>query len=165
MDNVSAHQHPPQAVATTKAVQDTSVVRARRTAFVARFIVLRESKRSRAHRRIEMLAWNDDATAEDIANMCRVIFKENGDNMRVVENDIRKAMSHADRSLKHFYEEYAARATNDFIHALHDYERSNALLFGDDDAERPTSEGWRHPKELARAKGVDLKVERKWAAF
>ena len=112
-----------------------------------------------------MLAWGENASAEDVANMCRAIFKENGDNMRVVENDIRKAMSHADRSLKHFYEEYEARATNDFIHALHDYERSNALLFGDDDEDRPTSEGWRHPKELARAKGVDLKVERKWAAF
>lgn len=164
MENAADHHQHSQPVAAAPKVQDNSVVRARRTAFVARFIVLRESKRSRAHRRIEMLAWHENASAEDVADLCRAIFKENGDNMRVVENDIRKAMSHADRSLKHFYEEYASRATNDFIHALHDYERSNALLFGDEE-DRPTSEGWRHPKELARAKGVDLKVERKWAAF
>jgi hypothetical protein len=48
------------AAATTSAEaadeKDLQTIEARRTAFVARFIVLRESKRTRAHRIIEMMA-------------------------------------------------------------------------------------------------------------
>ena len=66
----------------TKAMYEKMVNRARRTAFVARFIVLRESKRTKAHRIIEKMSWSDDTTAEELAMMFRQVFIENGDNMR-----------------------------------------------------------------------------------
>lgn len=128
--------------------KDAALQRARRTAFVARFIVLRESKRSRAHRIIELLSWDDNITAEELADKFRTVFKENGDSMSPVERDIKRALSHASRSLNHFVREYDARATLNFIDALFDYERSNSLLFGAD--EQPKPGGWRLPKELLK---------------
>jgi len=127
-----------------------ALIRARRTAFIARFIVLREGKRSRAHRVIEQLEWNDDTTVEELVERIRSIFTENGDNMSPVERDIRRAMAHASRSLNHFVVEYAQRATTNFIAALYDYERSNKLLFGGDDQPKPG--GWRLPSELERSR-------------
>lgn len=128
--------------------QTLSVIQARRTAFVARFIVLRESKRTRAHRVIEMLTWDEGTTAEELAKRVRQVFVENGDNMVPVDRDINRAVAHASRSLNFFIHEYAARATLNFIDALYDYERSNALLFGND--EQPKPGGWRLPKELVK---------------
>lgn len=127
-----------------------ALTRARRTAFIARFIVLREGKRSRAHRVIEQLEWDEFTTMEELVERIRAIFKENGDNMGPVERDIRRAVAHASRSLNHFVLEYASRATRNFIEALFDYERSNKLLFGAD--EQPKPGGWRLPSELARAR-------------
>lgn len=124
------------------------LVRARRTAFVARFIVLREAKRTRSHRVLEMLEWDDYATAESLYEKFRQVFVENGDNMVPVERDLRRAMSHAQRALTHFVGEYATRSTLSFIDALYDYERSNSLLFGADDQPKPG--GWRLPRELSR---------------
>jgi predicted transcriptional regulator len=134
-----------------------SVVKARRTAFVARFIVLRESKRTRAHRRIEQLEWTQETTAEQLADIIRSIFKENGDNMDVVERDVSRALAHSSRSLSFFVAEYVARATNNFIDALFDYEASNQLLFGAD--EQPKPGGWRLPSELRREKRRADQVE------
>lgn len=125
------------------------VISARRTAFVARFIVLRESKRSRAHRVIELLKWSDETTAEQLAEVFRNIFVKNGDKLGPVNRDIRRALEHSKRSLKHFVQEYSLRSTLSFIDALYDYERSNALLFGDE--EQPKHGGWRLPKELEKA--------------
>ena len=127
---------------------DKLSVRARRTAFVARFIVLRESKRTRAHRIIEMMTWNDLMTAEQLCEEFRKIFKENGDNMVPVERDLRRALAHSTRSLNYFVREYAERATTSFIDSLFDYERSNNLLFGADDQPKPG--GWRLPQELIK---------------
>jgi hypothetical protein len=124
------------------------LVRARRTAFVARFIVLRESKRTRSHRIIETLSWSDGTTAEDLMARFRNIFLENGDNMVPVDRDLKRALAHSSRSLNHFVTEYASRATTNFIDALFDYERSNALLFGGEEQTKPG--GWRLPRELAR---------------
>ncbi|WKZ57167.1 MAG: hypothetical protein QY326_00465 [Bdellovibrionota bacterium] len=129
---------------------ESDLARARRTAFVARFIVLRESKRSRAHRIIEMMEWDKDATAEDLAEQFRRVFKENGDNLGPVDRDIRRALAHASRSLNYFIVEYATRATTNFIEALYDYERSNTLLFGGE--EQPRTGGWRLPRELEKMK-------------
>lgn len=131
-----------------KVIEDVSIIRARRTAFVARFIVLRESKRTRAHRKIETLAWRDETTAEELAARFRQIFIDNGDNMMPVDRDLRRALAHANRSLNFFIEEYETRATTNFIDALFDYERSNTLLFGAD--EQPKPGGWRLPKELLK---------------
>lgn len=133
---------------------DVTVVEARRTAFVARFIVLREARRTRAHRRIEQLAWAKDTTAEELAEQFRRAFKENGDNMVPVNRDIRRALAHADRSINHFIGEYASRATLNFIDALMDYERSNKLLFGED--EQPKTGGWRWIQELMRERGSQI---------
>lgn len=123
-------------------------IEARRTAFVARFIVLRESKRSKAHRSIELMRWEPGTTAEDLAERIRVEFKRNGDSMGPVERDIRRALAHASRSLNHFINEYAQRSSLSFIEALVDYEKSNSLLFGGD--EQPRTGGWRLPKELVK---------------
>lgn len=136
-------------------ISDSDRVRARRTAFVARFIVLREAKRTRAHRAIEFLEWSADSTAEELAERFRQIFIENGDNMMPVERDIRRALGHSSRSLNHFIQEYARRATSSFIEALFDYERSNTLLFGNDEYPKPG--GWRMPQELVKAKKVSDK--------
>ncbi|MCB0337405.1 MAG: hypothetical protein KDD62_13910 [Bdellovibrionales bacterium] len=123
---------------------------ARRTAFVARFIVLRESKRSRAHRAIEELEWTQETSAEQLAETIRNIFVKNGDNLSPVDRDIRRALDHSRRSLKHFVQEYSMRSTLSFIDALYDYERSNSLLFGEE--EQPKHGGWRLPDELVRQK-------------
>lgn len=146
-------QHPHQsAVVETPegltAAQQEGLVRARRTAFIARFIVLREAKRSRAHRTIELMEWSDSATTEDLYQQIRQIFVDNGDNMTPVDRDLRRAMAHSMRSLHYFIHEYSARSTASFIDALFDYERSNKLLFGED--EQPKLGGWRLPSELSR---------------
>ncbi|MBX7138331.1 MAG: hypothetical protein K1X83_10130 [Oligoflexia bacterium] len=125
-----------------------ALVKARRTAFVARFIVLRESKRTKAHRIIEQMAWSDDTTVEELAQKFRQVFLDNGDNMTPVDRDLRRAFAHSNRSLNHFVQEYASRSTLSFIDALFDYERSNQLLFGAEDYPKPG--GWRLPQELLR---------------
>jgi len=130
--------------------REMALIRARRTAFVARFIVLRESKRTRAHRIIEMMEWQDLTTVEELQERFRTAFVENGDNMLPVERDLRRAFAHAQRSLNHFIQEYSSRATVNFIEALFDYERSNQLLFGDEESPKPG--GWRMPNELIRQK-------------
>lgn len=127
---------------------ELALIASRRTAFVARFIVLRESRRTRAHRVIEKMVWDDSTSAENLAKAFRQAFLDNGDNMVPVDRDLRRALAHADRSLKHFVAEYASRSTLNFVDALNDYERSNKLLFGDD--EQPKSGGWRLVSELAR---------------
>jgi hypothetical protein len=130
--------------------QQKLLVRARRTAFVARFIVMRESKRSRSHRVIEQMEWSDQDTAEELYERFRQVFLKNGDNMGPVDRDLRRALAHASRSINHFVFEYQTRSTLNFIDALYDYEKSNKLLFGDD--EHPKLGGWRLPQELERAK-------------
>lgn len=127
---------------------EAAIVRARRTAFVARFIVLREGKRSRAHRMIETLAWEESTTAEQLAQTVREVFVKNGDSMGPVDRDIRRALAHASRSLNFFIQEYESRSTMNFVEALFDYERSNTLLFGND--EHPKPGGWRLPRELMK---------------
>lgn len=129
---------------------DKSIIRARRAAFVARFIVLREGKRTRAHRVIEMMEWEDLTSVEELAHRFRQAFLDNGDNMVPVDRDLRRSLAHSYRSLKFFVSEYAHRATVDFIGALEDYGRSNELLFGAE--EQPRSGGWRLPHELRKLK-------------
>ncbi|NDC38950.1 MAG: hypothetical protein EBZ48_13020 [Proteobacteria bacterium] len=128
--------------------QELTGIEARRTAFIARFIVLRESKRSRAHRKIELLSWSKHTSAEELAGLIRAVFEENGDNMRPVDRDLRRALAHSSRSLNYFIAEYSSRATLNFVDSLWDYERSNALLFGGCD--RPKPGGWRLPQELRK---------------
>lgn len=137
-------------VATTETSpeKELCLVRARRTAFVARFIVLRESKRTKAHRIIERLTWSEDTTPEDLALLFREVFIQNGDNMMPVDRDLRRALAHATRSINYFVDEYSARSTTRFVDALFDYERSNVLLFGDDEA--PRTGGWRMPAHLLK---------------
>jgi hypothetical protein len=130
-------------------IPEPQVIEARRTAFVARFIVLRESKRTRAHRVIEMMEWEASTTPEELAQKFRQVFLDNGDNMVPVERDLRRALAHSSRSLNFFVREYAARATRNFIDALFDYERSNVLLFGGEE-DQPKPGGWRLPKELLK---------------
>ncbi len=132
--------------------QEKAAIRARRTAFVARFIVLREGKRTKAHRIIEMFEWDDLTTEHDLAEMIRAVFKSNGDSMGPVERDLKRALAHASRALNHFIEEYASRSSLSFIQALLDYERSNTLLFGSD--EQPRTGGWRLPRELMKEKNA-----------
>ena len=113
-----------------------------RTAFVARFIVLREGRRSKAHRMIEEMVWTDDASAENVANMFRHAFIASGDKIQPAEKDITKALDHAKRSIEYFLDHYLGRATTSFQEALEDYQRSNELLFGENREEVPRSGGW-----------------------
>lgn len=114
-----------------------------RTAFIARFIVLREGRRSRAHRAIEQLSWDDSVSAEELALIIRRAFLENGDKMGPVDRDLRRALEHAKCSSKYFVEQYMERSTLNFNDALQDYRRSNVLLFGDAEEVAPRSGGWR----------------------
>jgi hypothetical protein len=118
-----------------------------RTAFVARFVVLREGRRTRAHRVIEEMSWSERSSAEELAARFREAFVENGDKMQPVDRDIRRALEHAQRSVDYFLSHYVARATLNFKDALSDYARSNELLFGGEDEEPtvPRSGGWRVP--------------------
>ena len=127
---------------------DQVIIRARRAAFVARFIVLREGKRTRAHRAIEMMSWEDGTSVEELSHRFRMAFVSNGDNMGPVDRDLRRSLAHSYRALKFFVSEYAQRATTDFIAALEDYGRSNELLFEGED--QPRSGGWRLPHELRK---------------
>ena len=129
---------------------DKEIIRARRTAFVARFIVLREGKRTKAHRAIELMEWEDLTTVEELAGRFRQAFVDNGDVMMPVDRDLRRSLAHSYRSLKFFIKEYARRATVSFISALEDYGYSNELLFSDE--EQPRSGGWRLPNELKKIK-------------
>jgi len=115
---------------------------AARTAFVARFIVLREGRRTRAHRVIENLSWDNETSAEELAAMFRQAFIENGDKLGPVDRDIRRALEHARCSAGYFTDQYLGRTTTSFAQALEDYQRSNKLLFGEDE-EVPRSGGWR----------------------
>lgn len=142
--------------------------RARRTAFISRFIVLREGKKSKAHRKIEMLEWTDSTCTEELLEKIRNIFEACGDNLNTVDRDLRRALAHADRlnplknkevsetyeshfSLWPLIEEYNKRACSNFIDALFDYERSNKLLFGEE-GDQPKLGGWRLPRELLKSK-------------
>ena len=152
MEGAASYGNISTAFVTDEDNKDLSLaqIEARRTAFVARFIVLRESKRTKAHRVIEMMSWTPDTSAEDLAEIFRKVFIENGDNMTPVDRDIRRALSHSTRSLNHFIKEYASRATHNFIDALYDYEQSNQLLFGNE--EQPKPGGWQLPQELEKKK-------------
>lgn len=122
---------------------------AKRTAFVARFIVLREGRRSRAHRVIESLSWTDETTAEELCQIIRQAFIANGDKLQPVERDLRRAMEHAAYSADYFAGQYSERRTLSFQEALSDYVRSNKLLFGEEPSkdDGPRTGGWRLPGE------------------
>lgn len=113
-----------------------------RTAFVARFIVLREGRRSRAHRIIETFAWDEASTAYQLYDRFREAFVNNGDRLGPVDRDLRRALEHSEKSVDYFLQPYIERATLSFKDALVDYRKSNRLLFGDDE-EIPRSGGWR----------------------
>jgi hypothetical protein len=115
-----------------------------RTAFIARFIVLREGRRSRAHRVIEDLSWPETTSAPELAAMIREAFVKNGDKLQPVDRDLNRALAHAERSADYFLDNYITRATTSFRDALADYGRSNQLLFGGE-GEVPRKGGWRIP--------------------
>ncbi len=137
-------------------ISEEEIIKARRTAFVARFIVLREGKRTKAHRVIELMEWGNLTTVEELCARFRVAFQENGDVMMPVDRDLRRSLAHSHRSLKYFILEYSKRATLNFIDALEDYACSNKLLFTDD--EQPRSGGWRLPHELRKIK-ADIEIK------
>ena len=113
-----------------------------RTAFIARFIVLREGRRSKAHRVIEGMDWEEGCTAYQLYDRIREAFVLNGDRLGPVDRDLRRALEHAEKSVDYFLQPYVDRATVTFKDALADYKRSNRLLFGSD-GEIPRTGGWR----------------------
>jgi len=115
---------------------------AQRTAFVARFIVLREGRRSKAHRMIEEMAWTPETDAETLAKMFTAAFMMNGDKIQRFEKDLKKALMHANNSANYHVDHYLERATENFKDAILDYERSNELLFDENSEEKPKSGGW-----------------------
>jgi hypothetical protein len=119
-----------------------------RTAFVARFIVLREGRRSRAHRLIEKISWGPEASAQDLYDMFRKAFTDNGDRLEPVDRDLKRSLEHAERSVDYFIQPYVDRSTLSFKAALDDYQKSNELLFGEGEP-APRSGGWRCSKSSA----------------
>lgn len=126
-----------------KEIDPLTRISATRTAFVARFIVLREGRRSRAHRVIEGMTWDATTTAEELYDLFRQAFIDNGDKLQPVDRDLNRAFEHASCSAAYFADQYMGRITESFRDALEDYEKSNRLLFGDDPEEVPRSGGWR----------------------
>ena len=116
-----------------------------RTAFVSRFIVLREDKRSRAHRAIEKLEWSKEQTAAGLFDLFKQIFEKCNEDPTQAERDLIRALEHAERSVDHFMEQYIERATQNFADALRDHKRSNELLFGNGASNTAHSIGWRVP--------------------
>ena len=137
------HKRLPDVKNRRKSVSGEVMKSAERTAFVARFIVLREGRRSRAHRQIEKLCWDTETTAEQLYKMFRDAFVENGDKLQPVERDLNRALEHAKTSVLYFVDQYNNRTTLSFRDALDDYERSNRLLFGDEPEVAPRTGGWR----------------------
>ena len=133
------------------------LIQARRTAFIARFIVLRESKRSRAHGEIELLTWQAETTAEELAAIMASIFKSHKEDMKSANRDIKRALSHASRSMSHFVAEYVKRSNESFAEALSDYNRSNLLLFGDEKNE--DLHGWSSPARVSERLQQRLKPQ------
>lgn len=121
-------------------------VAAMRTAFIARFIVLREGRRTKAHRALEHLRWDEKTTIEELYNLVRSAFVKNGDKMSPVDRDLRRALEHARCSAEYFAEQYINRNILSFEQALIDYHKSNILLFGEEDSFKPRSGGWRIPQ-------------------
>ena len=117
-----------------------------RTAFVSRFIVLREEKKSRAHRAIEKLEWSKEETASGLFTRFKEIFDSCKDDETHAERDLVKALEHAERSVDHFMEQYLGRATQSFADALRDHKRSNELLFGSGVSYVSSPIGWKVPK-------------------
>lgn len=115
---------------------------AKRTAFVARFIVLREGRRTKAHRMIEEMTWSEDSDAEALANMFRAAFLMNGDKVKRFEKDLKKALDHAEYSSRYHVDHYIERACLSFREAIEDYHRTNSLLFEEDSPDKPKSGGW-----------------------
>lgn len=119
-----------------------------RTAFVAKFILLREGKRSKAHRDIEKLCWRKSATADELFKLFREAFKTNGDKLPAVDRDLKRALQHAKGSASFFIPQYLSRQTITFKEALEDYERSNELLFGSEESPVTKRNGWRQSAQL-----------------
>ncbi len=113
-----------------------------RTAFVSRFIVLRENRRTKAHRTIEAMQWDSTVSAEDLLQRFREAFIANGDKLEPVDRDLNRALKHAYISIEHFLGQYLGRTTDSFYESLIDYKKSNELLFGEDE-DSPKSVGWR----------------------
>jgi len=114
-----------------------------RTAFISRFIVLREGRRSRAHRAIEKLEWSNSTTAEELYGVIRKCFIKNGDKLMPVDRDLKRALEHARTSALFFVHQYASRLSLDFQSALIDYQKSNELLFEQEGTDAPRTGGWR----------------------
>lgn len=134
---------------TTDKFSSEEIAIAVRTAFVAKFIVLREGKRSKAHRDIEKLRWNQETTAEELFKTFRESFKQNGDKLVTVDRDLKRALQHANGSASFFIPQYLSRQTLSFREALEDYERSNELLFGCEESPVTKRSGWRLSNQLS----------------
>ena len=145
-ENIKFGDLPPSRIRGQN-INDQALRSAMRTAFVARFIVLREGRRSRAHRIIEHMSWDDATTVEELLARFREAFVQNGDKLQPVDRDLRRAIEHARCSARYFIEQYLGRGCLSFRDALTDYSRSNKLLFGEDE-DVPRSGGWRLPSEI-----------------
>ncbi|MCS6892954.1 MAG: hypothetical protein NZO16_00045 [Deltaproteobacteria bacterium] len=112
-----------------KSFAQSDILRARRTAFVSKFIILRENKVSRAHEIIEKLAWDDTDSHYTLAKAFEKIFNFFGEDKSYMK-DIEKALLSAKSLSAAFIKEYATRSGKCFLEALLDHERSIFILFG-----------------------------------
>lgn len=130
-----------------KVFSKEAIIRAKRTAFVSKFIILREKKISQAHSIIERLLWNQKTDYQTLARVFKRIFKFFNDE-RTYESDIKKASEYAKNLPTYFIKEYDTRSGTSFLQALLDYEKSVFILFGSDYLKNLL--GWAPPSSLAR---------------
>ncbi|MBL7662865.1 hypothetical protein JNK13_08960 [bacterium] len=115
-----------------------------RTAFVARFIILRENRKSKVNKAIEDLSWSLDATVDEIYRVIRKTLTEAGDRTQIVDRDLKRAKAYSERTVDYFIDQYLSRATTSFRDALADYQRSSELLGRDESIQkRSQRSGWR----------------------
>lgn len=112
-----------------KGIPKLALIRARRTAFVSKLIILRENKISRAHSILERLHWDDTTTYWELYKVFYRVLRlfEKPVNFK---RDLDQAREHAKNLSPTFVREYANRSGQSFLEALIDYEKSIYILFG-----------------------------------
>lgn len=128
-------------------ISKLALIRARRTAFVSKFIILRENKISRSHAILERLHWDDTTTYYDLYRAFYKILRA-FDKPLCFKKDLDKAKEHAKTLSPTFVREYANRSGQSFLEALIDYEKSVYILFGADHLR--TLLGWAPASIIAR---------------
>lgn len=115
-----------------------------RAAFLSKFILLRENKKSKAHREIEKEFWGPEETAQDLYAKFLCIFEKYKDNK--AKEDLKASLKYAKTLIDYFVNQYSTRITLNFGDALRDYKRTHDLL--EENCLKPM--GWKIPRNKSK---------------